>query len=360
MEEENEEYTIEVEKLHKRYGKLEAVNGISFNVRKGEIVGFLGPNGAGKSTTMRILTGYSPATSGIAKICGHPVAANLHAIKRCIGYMPENNPLPNELRVREYLKWRAKLKEIPRSIRNEKIQLALERCDLMRTSDRIIGKLSKGFRQRVGIADAILAEPEVIIMDEPTIGLDPHQVIMIRDLISNLRGTMSVILSSHILPEIEMSCDRVLIINGGKIVGQGTPQELREVFINATTYELEINGEQQVLNNALKKISPDLEITKFSKFDNCTFSDVEIRGQGQHDYREEIFNALAQDDAIRVRSLRRRQAPLEDVFLAATRRSWDTVDNQIAIAETEEKTPQDSSPANKPQEDSVEDAVSKK
>lgn len=329
MEEKTEEYTIEVEKLYKRYGKLEAVNGISFNVRKGEIVGFLGPNGAGKSTTMRILTGFSPATSGSVKICGNTVASNLHAIKRSIGYMPENNPLPNELRVREYLKWRAKLKEIPRNLRKDKIQLALERCDLSRSSERIIGKLSKGYRQRVGIADAILAEPDLIIMDEPTIGLDPHQVIMIRDLISKLKGKMSVILSSHILPEIEMSCDRVIIINGGKIVGQGTPKELRDIFINATTYELEVKGTRNNLDIALRKIANDLEITKFSQPDETEFSSVEIQGKGQYDYREEIFKALAQQTYLRVRSLRRREAPLENVFLAATRRSWDTVDNQL-------------------------------
>ncbi|HAT60663.1 MAG TPA: ABC transporter, partial [Opitutae bacterium] len=228
------EYTIEVENLCKSFGKLEAVAGISFKVEKGQIFGFLGPNGAGKSTTMRILTGYTQATSGIARICGFPVASEPHDIKRRIGYMPENNPLPLELRVCEYLKWRARLKELPLRHRSKRVDEVMELCDLTRARDRIIGKLSKGFRQRVGIADAILAHPEVIIMDEPTIGLDPHQVIMIRDLIASLRGKMSVIISSHILPEIEMTCDQVIIINGGKIVGKGTPNELRETFIDST------------------------------------------------------------------------------------------------------------------------------
>lgn len=361
MDAETEEYTIEVEKLHKRYGRLEAVSGISFRVRKGEIVGFLGPNGAGKSTTMRILTGYAPASSGIVKICGYPVASNLHAIKRCIGYMPENNPLPNELRVREYLKWRAKLKEIPSELRSEKIQLAMERCDLTRSSERIIGKLSKGYRQRVGIADAILAEPEVIIMDEPTIGLDPHQVIMIRDLISKLRGKMSVILSSHILPEIEMSCDQVIIINGGKIVGKGSPQELREIFLNTTTYDLEVHASEDALNKALQAIATDLKISKIVKPDNDEFSTIEIIGQGQYDYREEILNAFALNPDIRMRSLQRKQAPLEDVFLAATRRSWDTVDEQIAIAKPDEKSVTETTPPNnEPLEDSSNAAVGKK
>lgn len=328
--EDQPEYTIEVENLHKRFGNLEAVAGISFRVEKGQIVGFLGPNGAGKSTTMRILTGYIRATSGIARICGISVASNPHEIKRRIGYMPENNPLPQELRVREYLKSRARLKELPPRHRGKRIDEVMERCDLTRAQDRIIGKLSKGFRQRVGIADAILANPEVIIMDEPTIGLDPHQVIMIRDLIASLRGKMSVIISSHILPEIEMTCDQVMIINSGKIVGQGTPNELREAFINSTIYELEINGDLTNLRDSLKTVATDLEVTQFEEADERGFSKVSIRIPGNHDYGELIFSCLAGNPLIRARSLRKRQAPLEDVFLAATRRSWETLDTDLA------------------------------
>ncbi len=327
------EKTIEVEKLHKRFGKLEAVSGISFQATKGQIVGFLGPNGAGKSTTMRILTGYSRASSGVARICGLSVASHPHAIKRKIGYMPENNPLPDDLRVREYLKWRAKMKEIPFSKRRRAIDAALERCDLARAQDRIIGKLSKGFRQRVGIADAILAEPEIIIMDEPTIGLDPHQVIMIRDLIASLRGRMTVLISSHILPEIEMSCDQIIIINGGKIVGQGSPAELRNTFIDSTTYELEINGQVADLRTALRSITPDLVVDKVAEPDASGFAAIEIRIKGNCDYGESLFRCLAASPQLRTRSLRRKQAPLEDVFLAATRRSWETVDARLAAAE---------------------------
>ncbi len=323
------EYTIEVENLRKRFGKLEAVAGISFNVEKGQIVGFLGPNGAGKSTTMRILTGYTRATSGIARICGFPVASEPHEIKRRVGYMPENNPLPLELRVREYLKWRARLKELPLRHRSKRVDDVMERCDLTRARDRIIGKLSKGFRQRVGIADAILAHPEVIIMDEPTIGLDPHQVIMIRDLIASLRGKMSVIISSHILPEIEMTCDRVIIINGGKIVGKGTPNELRETFIDSTTYELEINGDLGDLRDSLKNVAANLEIAQYTEADERGFSKVTIRIPGRHDYGEMLFSCLSDNPLIRARSLRMREAPLEDVFLAATRRSWETLDTDL-------------------------------
>ncbi|MDQ8202712.1 ABC transporter ATP-binding protein [Pelagicoccus sp. SDUM812003] len=323
--------TIEVEKLHKRFGKVDAVNGISFEVGKGQIVGFLGPNGAGKSTTMRILTGYTRASSGSARICGIPVASHPHEIKRRIGYMPENNPLPHELRVREYLKWRAKMKEIPFSKRRRAVDAALERCDLARAQDRIIGKLSKGFRQRVGIADAILADPEVIIMDEPTIGLDPHQVILIRDLIAKLRGRMTVIISSHILPEIEMTCDQIIIINGGKIVGQGTPEELRTTFIDSTSYEIELNGELSELEKALEDLeAPDLAIDTTKAADANGFATIDLRIKGNCDYGEELFRCLSHHDSLRIRSLRKRAAPLENVFLAATRRSWEEVDEGIA------------------------------
>lgn len=336
--------TIEVEKLHKRFGKIEAVNGISFQVGKGQIVGFLGPNGAGKSTTMRILTGYTRATSGAAYICGIPVASDPHGIKRKIGYMPENNPLPGELRVREYLKWRAKMKEIPFTKRRRAIDEALERCDLTRSQDRIIGKLSKGFRQRVGIADTILAQPEVIIMDEPTIGLDPHQVILIRDLIASLRGRMTVIISSHILPEIEMSCDQIMIINGGKIVGQGTPASLREAFIDSTSYEIEFNGKADTLKTSLQNITPDLEIHKKTSPDANGFSTVEVQIPGSCDHGEELFNCLAKNGELRIRSLRCKQAPLEDVFLAATRRSWETIDETLPGTSNPPNAEQDQTP----------------
>ncbi|MFM9092999.1 MAG: ABC transporter ATP-binding protein, partial [Verrucomicrobiota bacterium] len=206
----------------KSYGGTTAVNDISFTVARGEIVGFLGPNGAGKSTTMRILTGYLPATSGNVQLCGLPVATRPDEVKRRIGYLPENNPLPEDMRVSEYLYFRGRLKEVSRRQLGPRIDEVLEICDLKRVRHRIIGQLSKGYRQRVGIAEAILAEPPVIIMDEPTIGLDPHQILIVRDLIAGLRGRMTVIISSHILPEIEVTCDRVLIINQGRVVAQVT------------------------------------------------------------------------------------------------------------------------------------------
>ena len=228
---------IEVSHLVKAYAGVTAVNDISFRVARGEILGFLGPNGAGKSTTMRILTGYLPATSGSVNICGVPVASRPDEVKRHIGYMPENNPLPEDMRVSEYLYFRGRLKEIKRRMLGPRIDEVLELCDLKRVRHKIIGQLSKGYRQRVGIAESILAEPPVIIMDEPTIGLDPHQILIVRDLIASLRGRMTVIISSHILPEIEMTCDRVLIINQGRVVAQGTPADLRREVLGRTSYQ---------------------------------------------------------------------------------------------------------------------------
>ena len=247
---------IEVSRLVKAYGGVTAVNDISFSVGRGEIVGFLGPNGAGKSTTMRILTGYLPATSGSVRICGLPVAGEPAETKRRIGYMPENNPLPEDMRVSEYLYFRGRLKEVPRRKLGPRIDEVLEVCDLKRVRHRIIGQLSKGYRQRVGIAEAILAEPPVIIMDEPTIGLDPHQILIVRDLIAGLRGRMTVIISSHILPEIEVTCDRVLIINQGRVVAQGTPAELRREIIGRHAYRVEFAGDPLRLEAALGAADP--------------------------------------------------------------------------------------------------------
>src|SRR5882672_9476173 len=252
---------IEVSHLVKTYAGVTAVSDISFTVARGEIIGFLGPNGAGKSTTMRILTGYLPATSGQVRICGTSVASDSDEVKRRIGYMPENNPLPEEMRVSEYLYFRGRLKEVPRRKLGPRIDEVLEQSDLKRVRHKIIGQLSKGYRQRVGIAEAILAEPPVIIMDEPTIGLDPHQILIVRDLIASLRGRMTVIISSHILPEIEMTCDRVLIINQGRVVAQGTPADLRREVRGRSTYQLDVAGDTGSLPLLLANIDPTLQVS---------------------------------------------------------------------------------------------------
>jgi ABC-2 type transport system ATP-binding protein len=315
---------IEVSHLVKTYGGVTAVSDISFNVARGEIVGFLGPNGAGKSTTMRILTGYLPATSGSVRIMGVPVATQPDQIKRHIGYMPENNPLPEDMRVSEYMYFRGRLKEVPRRKLGPRIDEVLEVCDLKRVRHKIIGQLSKGFRQRVGIAEAILAEPPVIIMDEPTIGLDPHQILIVRDLIASLRGRMTVIISSHILPEIEVTCDRVLIINQGRVVGQGTPAELRREIFGHSTYRLEVAGDLDALPGVLAGVEPTLSIQEDGEPRADGFRVLTLTTARDDELGELLLQALHERN-FRVRTLSRRQPSLEDVFLAATRRSWDAV-----------------------------------
>jgi ABC-2 type transport system ATP-binding protein len=317
---------IAVRHLVKSYAGVTAVNDISFQVARGEIIGFLGPNGAGKSTTMRILTGYLPATSGEVDICGLSVNAQPEEVKRRVGYMPENNPLPEDMRVSEYLYFRGRLKEVPRRMLGPRLDEVLELCDLKRVRHKIIGKLSKGFRQRVGIAEAILAEPPVIIMDEPTIGLDPHQILIVRDLIASLRGRMTVLISSHILPEIEMTCDRVLIINGGRVVAEGAPDRLRREIIGRSTYAAELAGDPGALPAVLTAVEPSLRIAEMGEADPAGFRRYTFTADRHDELGETLLRALAARTDFRVRSLHRTQASLEDVFLAATRRSWDVVD----------------------------------
>ncbi|MBI5381637.1 MAG: ABC transporter ATP-binding protein [Opitutae bacterium] len=319
---------IAVSHLVKTYAGVTAVNDISFTVARGEILGFLGPNGAGKSTTMRILTGYLPATSGHAHVCGVPVATRGDEVKRLVGYMPENNPLPEDMRVSEYLYYRGRLKEMTRRKLGPRLDEVLEVCDLKRVRHRIIGKLSKGYRQRVGIAEAILAEPPVIIMDEPTIGLDPHQILIVRDLIASLRGRMTLIISSHILPEIEVTCDRVLIINSGRVVAQGTPAELRREILGHSSYELELAGDPDALAPVLATAEPSLQIAQVGAPDAHGFRAVRLTTPRDEELGETLMRALAADSRFRLRALSRSHPTLEDVFLAATRRSWDVVDKK--------------------------------
>jgi len=218
---------ITVEHLTKRYAAVTAVDDVSFAVDQREVLGFLGPNGAGKTTTLRVLTGYLTATAGTVVVDGHDVFQRPEAVKRAIGYLPENVPLYPEMRVDEYLRYRAALKKVARTDRPAAIDRAIASCGIGDVRRRIVGQLSKGYRQRVGLADALLADPKILILDEPTIGLDPNQIRQVRELIRELGREHTVILSSHILPEVEAVCSRVLIINKGRIVGQGRPADLR-------------------------------------------------------------------------------------------------------------------------------------
>lgn len=316
-------YSIVADQLTKRFGRHIAIKDLSFSIPQGEIVGFLGPNGAGKSTTLRILTGILPASSGYAAVCGLPVATCPHRVRRQIGYMPENNPLPEELRVWEYLRFRARIKGIPHRRRKEAINRALEVCELHRKARRrIIGTLSKGFRQRVGIADAILGSPPVTILDEPTIGLDPHQVLAIRKLLDQLRGHTTVILSSHILSEVEVSCDRVLILNQGTMVASGTADDLRREFLPGSRFSCDVRGPRDSLLHALRSIPPPWE-TSLQALRPADLHRVQLLHPEPDQPGEPLLKALLQSKALGVRSFQPVEPTLEEIFLTATRRSWD-------------------------------------
>lgn len=324
--------SIKVEKLTRFFGTTAAIRDLSFEVLKGEVVGFLGPNGAGKSTTLRILSGLLPASSGSAVVAGVSVASDSAAVKGKIGYMPENNPLPEDLRVVEYLRLRARLKGVPARRIQQRVDEVMERCDLNRKNRRkLIATLSKGFRQRVGIADAILSEPEVTIMDEPTIGLDPHQVLLIRELIQSLRGTTTVILSSHILSEVEKSCDKVLIINQGLLVASGTPMYLRREFIGERTYRCELKAEAKELLEVAHTVDPGVRILKQQPMGADGFVQYDLGSSHSADLSEALLAQLAARPGLRLRGLHLVEAKLEDVFLAATRRSWEVEMGKVGV-----------------------------
>jgi ABC-2 type transport system ATP-binding protein len=217
---------VEIRDLYKLYGQHEAVRGISFNVYKGEILGFLGPNGAGKSTTMKVMTGLTPPSAGRVKIAGHDVLQNPLEVRRAIGFLPEHPPLYPEMTVRDYLLFTAEIRAVPRSRRKAALDSAVERCGLGEVIDRLVGNLSKGFRQRVGLAQSVIHDPRILILDEPTVGLDPTQVIEIRSIVRDIGQERTVILSSHILPEVQATCQRVVIINRGLVVARGNLDEM--------------------------------------------------------------------------------------------------------------------------------------
>src|SRR5437868_5875302 len=249
---------IEVSHLTKRYAGVTAVSDISFSVERGEIVGLLGPNGAGKSTTMRILSCFLPATSGTVRVAGLDVFYDSDEVRRRIGYMPENNPLHLDMRVREYLKFRARLKGLTRRRSRERVDVVTEQCGLKDVSRRILGQLSKGYRQRVGLADALVHEPELIILDEPTIGLDPQQIRSVRQVIKSLGTAHTVLISTHILPEAEMTCNRMLIMYEGKILAADTPENLQQLMSSNSQIIAEIAAPQADLHDCWTQI-PEIE-----------------------------------------------------------------------------------------------------
>ena len=308
---------IQVKNLTKYYGPHLAVDNISFQVGEGEIVGFLGPNGAGKSTTLRILTCYQPATSGAASVAGFDVFTQSMEVRRVIGYLPEGNPLYPEMRVREYLNFRGKLRGMARDQRAAAIKRVSDRCWLGEFIDRPIGHLSKGMKQRVGLADALLHDPKVLVLDEPTIGLDPTQIRETRKLISDLARQHTIILSSHILPEVEAVCQRAIIIAGGKIRAAGTLNEIRDRIKGASRLIAEIRGPRQEVETAIRGVSGvrSVDATAVDGWNRIRMEVVE----GQ-DVRENIAGLAARNNWP-LRELRLEVGSLEEYFVQITAES---------------------------------------
>ncbi len=310
------EAMIEVDRLTKRYAGRTAISGLSFTVRRGEIVGLLGPNGAGKSTTMRILSCYMPASAGTARVAGYDVFTHSVEVRRRIGYMPENNPLYLDMRVREYLKFRSRLKGLPRARGRQRVDRVMEQCGLTEVRRKLIGQLSKGYRQRVGLADALVHEPELLILDEPTLGLDPNQIRAVRQLIKSLGGRHTVLISTHILPEVEMTCDQVLILHEGRILAANTPANLQATLndggqvvaeIAASEAELRACWETMVDLQGFNICSAEVEYLR------CTLSP-----RPGVDLRPQVYDE-ARARGWRLRELTRSRPSLEDVFVRLTR-----------------------------------------
>jgi len=283
---------IEVQNLTKHYGPVTAIRDVSFNVAPGEIVGFLGPNGAGKSTTMRILSCFMPASSGTARVAGFDVFRESMEVRRRIGYLPESVPLYSDMRVAPYLDFVAEIKGVPRASRRKRVADVMDRCLIADVQNRLIRNLSKGYRQRVGLAQAIVSDPHVLILDEPTIGLDPRQIAEIRSLIKSLAGEHTVILSTHILPEVSMVCSGVVIINRGGIVAQGPIDRLVEQFFPTARVEVELVGPTAAVQEGMASIAGVVRVESVAGANGASRFVVEsARGR---DVRGEIFQLAAQ------------------------------------------------------------------
>ena len=309
---------IKVRNLTKWYGNVLAVDNISFDVSKGTIVGFLGPNGAGKSTTLRIITCYQPATSGTVTLDGHDVLVESIEVRRRIGYMPESVPLYPEMRVREILMYHAALRDIPRARRKAAVDRAAERCWLSRPEDmmrRRVGELSRGYKQRVGLAEVMLHNPAVLVLDEPTVGLDPAQIRETRKLIVELGSDHTIILSSHILAEVEQTCAQVIIIAGGRIAAAGTPNELRRRVTGPSRIIAEVKGaEPAEMAKAVESVSG---VRKVDVARTGNWARLSVRGDENADCRSAVF-ALVSDKGWELRELRREVGSLEDFFVQIT------------------------------------------
>lgn len=347
---------IEVKNLVKKYGSHMAVDHLNFTVKSGQIYGFLGPNGAGKSTTMNIMTGYLGATEGQVLVNGHDILEEPELAKRYIGYLPEMPPLYMEMTVREYLYFAAELKKIPRKEREDQVQRVMMLVKLTDAQQRLIKNLSKGYRQRVGLAQAILGFPEIIILDEPTVGLDPKQIIEIRELIRELAKKHTVILSSHILAEIQEVCDYIMIISKGKLVASDTPENLEKMLEGQQTIELLAKGRESAVRDVMKTVA-GVKRAEYAPGNEAGTVHVSVTPREGKDIRENVFCAFAKSDCPLLMLMHSRST-LEDVFLELTQGNSpalngqqkhadadreDTVEDLLKGAEKEEEVTADGS-----------------
>jgi ABC-2 type transport system ATP-binding protein len=327
---------IEVKNLTKKYGNHVAVDNLSFSVEKGMIYGFLGPNGAGKSTTMNIMTGYIAATKGTVTINGCDILKEPEKAKKSIGYLPELPPVYPDMTVLEYLKFVAELKQVKKSERKAQIDDIMDQTKIVDVKNRLIKNLSKGYKQRVGLAQAIIGYPEVIILDEPTVGLDPKQIIEIRTLIKNLSKNHTIILSSHILSEVSAVCDHIMIISKGKLVASDTPDKLMELMKGETVLELNVIGQEEMLRNILGSVDgvDGFEIGSGKNEGEIT---AQIRVAADKEIRKELFYRLAASD-MPIMQLRKDEKSLEDVFLELTGDNEEKITSATDLAVEETKT----------------------
>lgn len=306
---------IEVKNLSKKFGNIVAVNGVSFTVNKGEVVGLLGPNGAGKTTTMRIVTCYLPATSGTALVAGFDVFENSLEVRKRVGYLPENAPLYLDMPVLDFLQFISAIRGIPKQETKSRIRKMVEVCGLESVINRDIGELSKGFRQRVGLAQSLIHDPEILILDEPTVGLDPTQIIEIRELIKEIGKEKTVILSSHILPEVSATCNRIIIIHKGEIVGSGTPDEMAQSSKKSEIIHITIKGPLEDIQRQLNGI-PEVKEFKAVNSDDGVNS-FEIKSELGVDLSEKLFFMVVNNRWI-LTELKKETVNLEEIFLKLT------------------------------------------
>ncbi len=331
---------IEVQQLTKRYGPTLAVSDISFEAKKGEILGFLGPNGAGKTTTMRILTGYLPPSEGTARVAGFDVVTEPLEVKRRVGYLPELPPVYTDMTVTEYLTFVAKIKGVPRGDVKKRVDEISEKCAVAHVRTRQIGKLSKGYRQRVGLAQAMIHNPEVLVLDEPTAGLDPKQIIETRELIRGMAGQRTVILSTHILPEVSKTCERVVVINAGRVVAEGKPEELTRRLQGFETVLVTAEGPAGAIKEKLERVG-GVNLVEFQGEPDgrATF---EVHAEKGRDVRAELARAVVESQW-RLYELRASGMSLEDIFLKLT--TQDLVEGHAASAAAEAPTSEPEQPS---------------